>query len=519
MGIPYYFNTITKTYSNILLYSIANKKIDNFFIDFNGIVHTAANKVEEKTNENINNKTWELVDESVKIVKPEKMVHICADGVAPVAKMNQQRKRRYLSIFRQNLSKSKESWDRNCISPGTQFSKELNIHIRNCIRENKSKLIYYFNSSDDVGEGEHKIFARIANIPINDVNIIHGLDADLIMLSLMSHHPNIYLMRENDKGEDNYIYLDIDALRVGILKDLQSTYTWGITDDIIQDPYSDIAKNIIESYVVLCFILGNDFLPHIPSLCLKNKGHDRILNAAKKIQYDEMNESLVNSKENTINIDLLVKIFQILELDENEIMKRVNEEYIRKRPYHGMDEIESYPIKDENKDKLAKTLLEKGNRWRPYYYKELFDCDLYDSKIIVNSSMLFIKGILWTYAYYKRKPELMNDIWYYYPYEYSPTLLDLANYLQSTIDIWKNIKVLDDTEIKKMYVKSDIQLLCILPSKSLPTHLQKYANKEEYGLKHMFPKEYKIHTYLKTHLWECCPILPYLDIEYITTLV
>ena len=284
MGIPHYFHTITKSYDNVILYTKPSIDIDHFFIDFNGIVHTAANKVDEKTNDLIYAKTWELTVESVKIIKPVKMIHICADGVAPVAKMNQQRKRRYLSVFRESLSltsvKACESltsvipWDRNCISPGTKFSKELNIFIRNCIRENDTKYLYSFNSSDDPGEGEHKIFARIANLSDTDTCVVHGLDADLIMLALISHKKNIYLMRENDRSYnefDKFIYLNIHELRLSILKELQSTYIWDITAEMLSDPYSDPSKDIIESYIVLCFLLGNDFLPHIPSLSLKNK--------------------------------------------------------------------------------------------------------------------------------------------------------------------------------------------------------------------------------------------------------
>ena len=515
MGIPYYFYTITKTYSNILLYCKPSKKIDHYFIDFNGMVHTSANVIEEKNNLAIIEKTWEVLKECIKVVEPSKIVHICADGVAPVAKMSQQRKRRYLSIFRQKLQSKVEPWDRNCISPGTLFSKELNTFIKSKIRENTSKMIYSFNSCDDPGEGEHKIFTKITNLQPNEVSVIHGLDADLIMLSLMSHKNNIYLMRENDKGDEPYVYLDVDALRKAVLKDLQSTFTWNFKDNIIDDPYCEDAKNIIESYVVLCFILGNDFLPHIPSLSLKNKGHERILNAAKKIQYDEMNEMLVNHSTNTINVEMLVMILQILQNDETQIMNTLNHEYIKKIPYQGSDEIETYPIKPENKDLLAGLLIDKGNMWRPYYYQSLFDCHLHDTTIILNSSELFIKGIFWTYAYYKRKPELMVDIWYYYPYEFSPTLLDLSNYLQSSIEKWKNIEKLSSEEVDKMFVDPDVQLICILPSNSLPTHLQKYSSDSKYGLKHMFPSEYKVHTYLKTHLWECCPVLPYLDIEHI----
>ena len=30
----------------------------------------------------------------------------------------------------------------------------------------------------------------------------------------------------------------------------------------------------------------------------------------------------------------------------------------------------------------------------------------------------------------------------------------------------------------------------------------------------MFPIKYNIHTFLKNHLWECCPELPKININY-----
>ena len=49
--------------------------------------------------------------------------------------------------------------------------------------------------------------------------------------------------------------------------------------------------------------------------------------------------------------------------------------------------------------------------------------------------------------------------------------------------------------------------------------LIKYTESIDNGLYHIFPEKYKIITYLKTHLWECSPILPRINIEYIKNLI
>ena len=35
------------------------------------------------------------------------------------------------------------------------------------------------------------------------------------------------------------------------------------------------------------------------------------------------------------------------------------------------------------------------------------------------------------------------------------------------------------------------------------------------GLRYLYPTEYKIQTLFKNHLWECCPILPVINIDKI----
>ena len=231
MGIPYYFYSLTQKYNNI----ISNNKpldLNIYCIDFNGIIHNVAQDIIKKysntsridncidtiENEIIEN-VWGRIKYYIETYKASKYI-ICADGVAPLAKMFQQRKRRYLNIYKNILDNVNIIWDTNAITPGTLFMEKLNTYIRRNINDdsNKNKVIY--SGSNECGEGEHKIFKMIKDDSIDDRIIIHGLDADLIILSLMSHKENIYLMREMKDPHTNntvYNYLNIKELRKAIL--------------------------------------------------------------------------------------------------------------------------------------------------------------------------------------------------------------------------------------------------------------------------------------------------------------
>jgi 5'-3' exonuclease len=263
MGIPYYFYYLTKKYNDIIVRELPSK-INIYAIDFNGIIHPEAAK--ETNEEQLIKNLWDKINNYNDLYKPDKLI-ICIDGVAPFAKIIQQRKRRYLTFYKNIIDKVISKWDTNAISPGTKFMNKLDEFIN---ENNKNK--YIFSGSNEEGEGEHKIF-KIIDAYENEIKddiertiVINGLDADLIILSLISGKKNIYLMREN---KEQLTYVNIDNLKLAIINELQSK--WCIENPI----------DLIESYCVMCSILGNDFIPHILNLNIKSGGLDKLINVSE----------------------------------------------------------------------------------------------------------------------------------------------------------------------------------------------------------------------------------------------
>ena len=564
MGIPFYFYVITRTHPGILLQSPpANPTA--LYLDFNGAIYQAVKKLSDAgialTDELVAQETivyLEWLTDAVTAGKPME-VGVCLDGVAPRAKMMQQRKRRFMGMFRTQMEKDagllKEgatAWDTCAISPGTAFMGIMAQHLRSYAEKTKNVWV---SPADEPGEGEHKIFQRMAKATGGggEPTLIYGLDADLIMLSLVSHRPNIYLMREPTQAgipplpaqtshtshakslasapdPSPFIYVNIDALRAGILSTIRQHYQWPISKDAMSDTYSDEAKMWIETYIVLCFLLGNDFLPPLPALTLKSEGLETLLQAYGRILKAYPGSALIDG--GNISWEVLGLLLEDLAKDEDKRVYSACVSNIERRS-HGqsrpMDIIEFYPSIPQNRDPVAHAIAtgttngsgtggsSSTSNWRLTYYMGLFDSRRANvPQVMRESTMAYLKGMPWIFSYYTQRPK---DPKWFYPYGYAPTIRDLVN----TIHAEKVVLIRQPTKAAQKeheFVEPTVQLLSILPPTSislLPPLAQKFMQDDAAGCRHFYPSRFKVHTFLKTRLWECHPKLPVLDVDWIET--
>ena len=108
MGIPSYYSYIIKNHPNIFKKLSKEVNFDYLYLDSNSIVYDSIKDIEY----NCNNATFEtLLIEKVynqllyyiELFNNPKNVVIAFDGVAPLAKLNQQRTRRYKSQYLDNI--------------------------------------------------------------------------------------------------------------------------------------------------------------------------------------------------------------------------------------------------------------------------------------------------------------------------------------------------------------------------------------------------------------------------------
>lgn len=431
MGIPAYFSFIVKNHPTIINKINTIKKIDNLLLDCNSIIYDALFNIEFTCKDDYENNIIDYVcnkiNEYIGNVSPSSFIYIAFDGVAPVAKLDQQRNRRYKSWFTNKVLDKKSSWDRCAITPGTFFMEKLSKKIHTVFKHNKMCKI---STSTEPGEGEHKLFQHIRdnpNIYKNNATVVYGLDADLIMLCINHMYlcNNIYLFRETpefikhlDKSlNPNQLYaLDIVDLSNNISLTLNNNNVCNTEQE----------KNKLFDYIFICFMLGNDFMPHFPHINIRTNGIDILMKAYKESIGNE-NLNLTNGKDIYWNnfrkfVSYLVK--HETEYFQEEYERRMLLEKRRFNDEKDEDKLNNIPIKDISEEKFVNPYHKD---WQYKYYKILFDNDskTEDIKRICTN---YLEAMEWNFKYYTNS---CPDWTWKYNYDYPPLLCDLINYIPS----------------------------------------------------------------------------------------
>eukprot|EP00980_Cylindrotheca_fusiformis_P026449 scaffold16189_cov125-Cylindrotheca_fusiformis.AAC.5 len=374
MGVPAFFRWLTEKYPKILQDVLEERvklvggdgsaripfdstrpnpsglECDNLYIDMNGIIHPCSHPEQgpqPRTEEEMYENVCHYVDRLFRVMRPRKLLYLAIDGVAPRAKMNQQRSRRFrsaqearehveveehvraeLAKMGQKVPPAKKAWDSNVITPGTPFMLRLSEFVRFYVRKRIStdkawqNIRVIFSDASIAGEGEHKIMSHIRlqrsqpGYTPNLVHVLHGLDADLIMLALATHEAHFYISREEvlfgrksqnqaemrqlESGfRDKQRMLDEEAgdiamqiienkqkpivrVSIPILREyLAAEFASCITPGRI--PFPPSFERLLDDIVFLCFFVGNDFLPHLPSLDIRDGALDFLFNVYKRI--------------------------------------------------------------------------------------------------------------------------------------------------------------------------------------------------------------------------------------------
>ncbi|KAG5513744.1 hypothetical protein PMAC_000782 [Pneumocystis sp. 'macacae'] len=348
MGIPKFFRWISERYP-MCSQLITEKRVpefDNLYLDMNGIIHNCTHMDENKKEIPENEAflaIFKYIEHLFGTIKPKKLFFLSVDGVAPRAKMNQQRSRRFKAakeayeLYQEKIRKGEDvpenPFDSNCITPGTLFMKRLSEQLKYFINRKVSEdtnwkgIEIIFSGHEVPGEGEHKImeYIRLSKAqPGYEPNLRHclyGLDADLIMLGLLSHDPHFCLLREEvlfgslkkkkqELEEQNFYLMHLCLLREYLEMEFQEL------NNIPNFPYN--FEKIIDDFILLAFFVGNDFLPHLPKLHINEGALALVFKIYKKV-IPKAGGYINNA--GVINLERLALVLEELENQEREDFK------------------------------------------------------------------------------------------------------------------------------------------------------------------------------------------------------
>lgn len=577
MGVPGFFSWLLKNKKKLgaknLLLNNLPYKVGWLMLDTNCLLHPCVSNILEKYKEGlltidlnkdlrmqIEDYIWEkivqCIDDMITQTESE-YVYIAIDGVAPMGKILQQRQRRYRFLFDKKIKInqmdtiqeleeiiSKTSIKSNGIeepvlplssielTPGTDYMERINkcmISYVKVLKKRNIKCIY--SSYHDEGEGEHKILQYIkTNLEPTVPVVIYGLDADLLFLSLgLGWKYDLYVMREKQVFVNKEVNLDeVPEYNFVEIKQLH-----------ILISNLEVSTN---DFILMCYLIGNDFLPGILTIDVKKGGLDKIFRA-----WDNLKEKLgiqteyeckiddikitksylveFNSKKNKyqINFELLKGVFAELLWTEKYIWKNINRDKLFNQDNLDPEEIEKLLVlREDNKieqlgkfisgytsntDFLEKIEFESSIEYYSYYLG--INCIDIDKFIIKKMVLDYIGGIEWCIGYYLDK----CPSWTWgYNFMIAPTIRDIINFFPQSnkqIEIKYAPRTLNPVE----------QLILAIPPQTykyvIETELiEKIKSNKNIG--YMLPESFQIDINKEHVFWKCqvrIPIVEYNEFE------
>uniref|UniRef100_A0A182RI08 5'-3' exoribonuclease 1 n=1 Tax=Anopheles funestus TaxID=62324 RepID=A0A182RI08_ANOFN len=566
MGVPKFFRYMSERYPCLseLLRENQVPEFDNLYLDMNGIIHNCSHPNDADIHFRIDeagifDAIFHYVEFLFKLIRPQQVFFIAVDGVAPRAKMNQQRGRRFRSALEAHelLERAKANgdpipqdspFDSNCITPGTPFMVRLQNALEHFIQVKIATdrlwkaCTVILSGHETPGEGEHKIMEYIRHAkaqPGFNPNLRHclyGLDADLIMLGLCTHERYFSLLREEVKfGKTDKKETVLKDIRFYLLHlTLLSEYLeleFASVRDRLRFPF-DINK-LIDDWVLMGYLVGNDFIPHVPHLHI-NENALPILYSAYKDVLPQM-DGYINEGGilNLPRLQLLMR--RLADIDRHIFLDRYTElKYLESKC--GKNNLEAFDVNaDEiiassemDKDLVAlimssemldsdgedneapvtlddiendPELFEKEfqSYKRNYYMTKMGYAD-FTEEVRAEQTECYIRALQWTLHYYYRG--VVSWSWYY-PHHYAPFISDVDNFADLKLEF----------DIARPFLPFQ-QLLSVLPAASrqhLPSAYHDLMINPNSSVYDFYPTDFRTDLNGKQQTWEAVVLIPFID--------
>eukprot|EP01052_Picozoa_sp_SAG31_P028911 SAG31_NODE_2832_length_5025_cov_4.096427_1_plen_1180_part_00 len=526
---------------------------DNFYLDMNGIVHACSHPedpaAKPKNERDMMLKIFAYLDRLFNIVKPQRVCFMAIDGCAPRAKMNQQRARRFRAaqerqkaiLEEQQLAaadedyEAKDVFDSNCITPGTAFmvrlSKNLKFFIAKKVAEDAAWQMpdIIFSGHEVPGEGEHKVMEYIRHAKAQQDyhpdtrHCLYGLDADLIMLSLLSHEPHFALLREvvtfgrpqgqKSKADRMHKRDSFQVLYVSLLREYMDHEFRAALAGKINFSYN--FEQIVDDFIVMCYLVGNDFLPPLPTVDIRDGGLDQMIKVYKEL-LPAFDGYIVDAEQCSIHPQRFETLLSHIAEGERAILLEKEHELKAGKDARrsgrgtagskpGSQSAGSRGELDEADDidaaiaEMSASAGEDAVKMRYYWRKLGVEFGQQELRSMKRS---YMEGLNWVLKYYYQGVPSWN---WFYPWHYAPLATDMVD-----------LADLGDTasfELGKPFLPFQ-QLLGVLPPQSsalLPAPYRALMTNPNSPVYEFFTDDLKIDMEGKSFEWEAIVLLKFMD--------
>jgi 5'-3' exoribonuclease 2 len=473
-------------------------------------------------------------------------------------------------------------WNTSSITPGTTFMNKLHTLVTAHFKSNPKVIV---SSSCESGEGEHKIFQHIRNFPDahkNQTTIIYGLDADLIMLCLNHLHisERIFLYRETPEflksvdrtlDETCQYFVDIPDLAQSIIKYMNCMHdNCGQVSEKIEFQNE---KCRMFDYIFICFMLGNDFMPHFPAVNIRTTGIDTLLEAYRQTIGCKPGEYLICLNNDTAKghaapsdplpifegrgqrgamLGTVGSLVYINWANYKLFIEHLanNEDSLFRQEYKKRDRLQQQQllhnsrnpnpetnfatsieisdiVSEWSNDELPSSIDELNmcpiryrnkekqinpftNNWERRYYETLFHIKMTASEC-KKICTNYLEGMEWTFKYYSSG---CVDWRWSYNYHYPPLLKDLLQFIPDS-------KCYNFLEVKAAEPIRDVVQLCyVLPRPSLHLLPPKIMDKllKRCDPDSLYTTNHRVNWSFCKFFWECHTEMPHLDLNLLESI-
>jgi 5'-3' exonuclease len=516
MGIPSYYKRLASSIKTLVVPHRAPIAAGALLFDFNCMIYQV---IRDKSlrpfpgyGDTEGALAWEnevcqaIVDYTLKVwreVGKPTRVFIGVDGVVPMAKIRQQRLRRFKSIWMAREEETRSlrpvdpnRWDTNAITPGTAFMERLGARLRQLCQVQG----WTVSDASEPGEGEQKCMdywrrGAAGAIGKGDI-VVYGLDADLILLCLLTRQMlgdlrSVWLFREATEWESGSVGGEGQApfMRFSVNS---------LSDSLVPAGTDSLAWTL--DYVAAMSLLGNDFVPHSLSIKIRENGHQLLVSSLRRIHSAGLR--LVTGAPGSLTYDAVVlhELITPWAADEQQMLLAAIKHKGQRTNFEDWNLLPTVWRVEE------KTLCESRGVLHADWQQRMLSSWFGEGVTGPMVCKKYCEGLQWILDYYTAQRPI-DPLWVY-PWSLPPTWSMLVAAQLEFPTTWSD----------GLDLKPQEQLAMVLPKESWhfirDAHLRELPEKAP----QFWPRAFSFFSAGRFFLWECEPEIPLLFLPVVRAL-